>query len=55
MTKVLRRLHQDKEARKIVSKAARRTRRYGSGDEMDLALFVVDETRKAERERRSSR
>lgn len=51
MTKVLEKLFTDPEARAIVHRANRRSRRYGAGDNMDFALFVVDETRKAEKEK----
>ncbi len=50
-TKVLQKLLTDPEAREIVHRANRRNRRYGSGDNMDFALFVVDETRKAEKDK----
>lgn len=50
MSKALERLRIDKEAIGIVSRAAKRNQRYGSGDNMDFALLVIDETRKQEKE-----
>ena len=42
-------LHIDPEANEIMNKASQRNRRYGSGDTTELCLYVIDETRKAER------
>lgn len=55
MTYALRRLHLDIEARQIVERARSRDARYGSGDALDFALFVVDEVRKVERRRITTR
>lgn len=51
-TKVLRNLQVDAEAAEVIERARHRSERYGSGDAMDFALFVVDETRKVERKKR---
>lgn len=47
MSKALQRLRQDHELRAIVERGWKRDQRYGSGDSIDFALLVADETRKA--------
>jgi hypothetical protein len=48
---VLQRLQRDPVAREIIRRAHQRDRRYGSGDVLDFALFIIDETLKNERRR----
>lgn len=47
----LRELHDDPEAREIIQRTVRRDKRWGSGDIRDYSLFLIDETRKVERQR----
>lgn len=53
MTKMMRALIAQPETHDIIERARRRDNRYGSGDVYDFALFVIDETRKADRRKRA--
>ncbi len=50
--KTLQHLRHDEDARRLIENAQRRERREAaSGDTLDFALLVVDEVRRAERDR----